>query len=299
MANSALFDRWSAATKLTRPFLMFREHHTELNNLYWSFVPAASYASYLARHSPSGATPHTLLHIAGPDAIRVSHDIFEWQKSFKDFQNWVRLSIVMSAASYFELYMRSVVALAVLSDPYASKGAPRLIDGAKLIKHGLKSRIDNEVEGCVKGEWAKRARSFRLLFGEVPPILRSRMAELEAIRRVRNKVGHSFGRDIPSAWGLITAPIGSTERVSEKRAKLWLSVLHEVAIDVDGFLLKNSIGSFELLLEYHLWRSRPKTRHENRITEVAGFSKHIAQRYPPIKERRQYLRLLMDCYNAY
>lgn len=267
------FLRWKPSEQATRAHREFCNHHTELNNLYWSFVPLASYGSYVARNSVEPATAK-LFFANGPDVVRIPPIVSDWKNHFGDFKNWVRLGVIMSAMSYFEVYFRTAITLALLSDPLARHGAAKALDGMKLVKVGASYEIDTQVTYCVKGEWPKRLATFRRLFAKVPTIFSSEnISILEEIRGIRNKVGHAFGRDIHSNWNLVGSGRSSVERLSENRLKKYLGLLFDVAADVDIFLLGNFIGEFEYLLEYHRWLSKKRTDSERRVTVERAFAK--------------------------
>lgn len=74
---------------------------------------------------------------------------------------------------------------------------------------------------------------------------------LEAIRVLRNRVGHAFGRDIKKSREIDNAVKPSIERLSRKRFEKWQKSITTIVSDIDTFLLKNHIGSFQQLLVYH------------------------------------------------
>ncbi|WP_147290421.1 hypothetical protein [Pannonibacter phragmitetus] len=91
------FDRWNSWFPRSFAYARFKDHHTEINDIYWSFVPVACCSEHQARHATLGTTPATLFHASGPDVRRIAPSIQEWRRNFEKFQNWVRLSSLLSA----------------------------------------------------------------------------------------------------------------------------------------------------------------------------------------------------------
>ena len=134
------FDRYQMWLGSTWAYQRFRGHQTEVNDLYWSFVPAAGFADYLARHSARDTGTATLFHATGPDVRRLAPMAEEWRRHFREFQNWVRLAALLSAASYLEVYIRGAVTVALQSDPLVRFGRPRMMDGTTWLKQGMRER---------------------------------------------------------------------------------------------------------------------------------------------------------------
>src|SRR5215203_5527105 len=139
------FARYQTWRGSTWAYSRFQKHHTEINSLYWSYVPVASYVIYLARHAPLNISPEGLFHATGPDAYRISSNINLWRSNFREFQNWVRLSSVMSISSYFETYLQTSITLALLSDPLVRFGSSMMIDGVVWLKRGVRSETEELV----------------------------------------------------------------------------------------------------------------------------------------------------------
>ena len=106
-----MFNRWTGAFRHSFALRRFKRHQTEINQLYWSFAPAAGFTNYHARHASAGATPTTVFHASGPNAHRIPADLPAWRNDFAEFGNWVRLSALVSLLSYFETYLSTVATL--------------------------------------------------------------------------------------------------------------------------------------------------------------------------------------------
>src|SRR6202011_5166775 len=113
--STTRFDRTKLWLGSTWSYRRFHKHQTEINDLYWSFAVAAGYADYIARHAEAGSETAAVFHASGPHARRIPPAIQGWRASFRDFDNWVRLASTLSAASYLEVYLRSVITVALLA----------------------------------------------------------------------------------------------------------------------------------------------------------------------------------------
>lgn len=247
------FRRFDFPHEHTAAFGRFRDHHTEINKLYWSFIPASK-AAYKAT---SGYTKDnqtvSALGSHGQDTRRYPPTLGEWQNSFKEFTNWTRLNAIMAASSYFEIFFRTVINLALLSKPGVLLGDSEIIDGVKLLKQDnstLLNAINSKIDSCIKGEWSYRSSSFSSLFGSSFEKIFENISDLEKIRKIRNSVGHSFGRDL-NFFSYIYDDNMAMHRVGEERMKKYLKLLLDLANSIDAFLLKNYIGSFEAIFFFH------------------------------------------------
>lgn len=90
----------------------------------------------------------------------MQNTVSKWLDARDDLENWLRLSALVSALSYFETYLRQVVNSALMSDPLCRFGSSRAIDGVILLKN--RKLIDNkkEIEGITKGDWLNRCSEF-------------------------------------------------------------------------------------------------------------------------------------------
>lgn len=273
------FERYKMWLGSTWAYKRFRAHQTEINNLYWSFVPAAGFTNYLAQHATADLSTDALFHATGPNVHRLASTPDEWQKHFREFQNWVRLAALLSSSSYLEVYIRTAVTLALQSDPLARFGRSRLMDGITWLKEGMRDDVEQLVRPCVMGDWSKRASAYKLLFGATPVAIVSNIAELDRMRVLRNSVGHSFGRtDRKIRDDLSRVTIAASERLSEDRFKKWLGLIDQVADSIDRQLGLGYIGEFETMAFYHHWKTQPRPRHEGGFTDARAFSHALGRR---------------------
>jgi hypothetical protein len=154
--NFGTFSRFDLFRARTVAFTRFNTHHTELNDFYWSFIPAFYFSLYKTNDfSPESITQNALV-LSGPDARRPPTTMEEWRTGLKNFANWTRLSMVLSATSYLEVYVRQIATLALASDPLVMYGLPGQLDGVTLIKRGTKLDLDKEIVTCCRGTWPER-----------------------------------------------------------------------------------------------------------------------------------------------
>jgi hypothetical protein len=170
----------------------------------------------------------------------------------------------MALTSNLEIYMARAIRLALESDIGVLFGASKQIDGVALLKHGEAKKLEFEqyIIECTKGDWPSRVAAYQRIFGEVPEVVTANLSALEAIRKLRNKVGHAFGRDIDEArkHGLnTTIPMESLSRVRTIR---YHAVVWEVAKSIDRHLMEAHIGEYQVAFFYHqLYPSLRKDIH--------------------------------------
>lgn len=272
------FDRWSSWFPRSFAHQRFKEHHTEINDLYWALAPAAGYTDYLARHAPVHIKTDELFHATGPNARRIASSLDQWRTNFAEFRNWVRLSSLLSALSYLESYISTVSTLALRSDPLLRFGQTKTVDGTAWLKRSVSDDVSSWILPIVKGEWPARTRAYRNLFAFVPHELDDNMASLEQMRQLRNGVAHSFGRD-SSFFEDPMVHAGQSTRLSEDRLLRWLSIIESCADAIDDHLFRSHIGEFELLWRYHRWQRERRDPLDSGYTVSAAFSRTVIRSY--------------------
>jgi hypothetical protein len=248
------FSRELASGDVTMAFRRFKRHHTELNNLYWTWAPCEKIALRNVDGADGSIMADVHFSYTGDDSRRVAVPIQQWKDQLKDYANWTRLNVIMAASSYFEVYLQTVVSLSILSRPGVLWGLGGVIDGASFIREKDERFLEDLQKGaipCVRGEWPKRASAFKKMFGELPATLDQNLGDLDRLRKLRNGIGHSFGRSLDSITYRVDLPDKPMERLSEKRMKKYLGIIMDVAANIDAFLLTNFIGCYELLYYYH------------------------------------------------
>lgn len=250
------FDRWTSKSGSSWVLKLFKKHHTLLNSMYWSYIPTSSYCNYMYRQNEKNQTSKTiseLLHISGVDSHRVENKLENWDKSFKEFDNWTRLNALVALLSYFEVYLSSIVTLSLESDPGLNFKTTKVIDGMMIVKSNSKFTVDfkNVAEKITKGEWPQRIAAFREVFGTVPQKIIDYTKQLERMRKLRNNVAHAFGREIEKAQARGLIEILEMDKLSLDALKKYMQIINDIVYDIDQQLVTNHIGSYEVLFYYH------------------------------------------------
>lgn len=260
------FERWRPFdTSSSVAFRCFRAWQTELNDLYWSFK-ATTFGARLktAARAQNSKTSDIFGIPAGyENNKRLPLTLADWAKNQREFENWTRLSMLVSMAGHLEQFMLAAVRTALQSDPGIFYGSPaRKIDGVLLLKYEMTLPELPADRDVTKGDWSKRMAAYKELFGEVPVELDSNCGELEKMRVLRNAIAHRFGRDskatepIFGALDNLKATGIQAQRISEDRLKKLLAINSVVAKAIDKHLYSQHIGSYELVAFYH------RKRHE-------------------------------------
>lgn len=212
-----------------------------------------SYVDYIYRNNSQARTTQQLLHASGEDAHRVNSELEGWRADLKEFDNWTRLNALVALLSYFEVYLSSVVSLAIESDPGLMFNTSRVIDGIAILKRKAKRDYSfyHVSETITKGEWQQRKAAYEKTFGDVPEILADSIKELDCMRRIRNNIAHAFGRDINKAQARGIFEVLEIERLSLKRLKRYMELVGNIAKAIDNHLVSNHIGDYEAVFYYH------------------------------------------------
>lgn len=261
------FSRWVPNEKSTWIFQVFQKYNEELEKSLWSYHPASKKVYKTLKKDEASWTDTATKHFDFDDKKdEIFKDLKDWSNSFNQFDNWVNLNVIMSISGNFETYIASVVSLALKSNPGILFGASKIVDGISILKNGTATKLDFEPQVllCTKGDWSSRTSAFEKIFGHLPDILKRKISQLEQIRKLRNKVGHSFGRDIDEARKHIFKNIIPTESLSREKTYQYQKLLWSIAKSIDIYLLENHIGTYQALSFYHLqYQAMRKDIHPN------------------------------------
>lgn len=249
------FSRWIPNEKSTWTFQVFQKYNNELEMNLWTFFPVRKSVYKNLKTNSALWTDDVTKHFEFKDnKNKLYKDLKDWSDSYNNFENWVNLNVVMAISANFETYLASVISLALKSNPGVLLGASKMIDGITVIKNGMPAKFDfeSQITSCTKGDWSSRISSFEKIFGETPDIFKRNIKEFEQIRKLRNKVGHSFGRDIDDARDNTLKKIIPTETLSLERTLKYQKLLWSTAKAIDIYLLENHIGTFQALNYYHI-----------------------------------------------
>ncbi|MBP7610109.1 MAG: hypothetical protein KA760_11465 [Steroidobacteraceae bacterium] len=288
------FQRWQCAWPRSWPYALFKKHHTELNHLYWSNVVAASHAVSSAAKGGHTDPIASILAVPAANAHRVNFTVGSWQGRFKEFENWTRLNALVALTGYLETYLYSIATLALMSDPGLLISSTQAVDGIVLVKRNALPDFTPHLTSLIKGEWSSRVNAYKRIFGHVPMIVTNSVTELDTMRKLRNGVGHSFGRMIDEYRNhLLMKPL-KVQRLSEERLQKWLGIVEDCVNSIEEHLRINHVGAIEVLLNYHAWDKKYSAGH---MTEERAFRARFpdAQGNPPPAE---YFRTAISYYGA-
>lgn len=301
MSRSQLrFERWKSRELSSWTFQVFQKHNRELSRMYIAHIAAHSYVYTALGKSAKwddGVNKH--FSFSDPTHENSFENLRSWSDSFNSFDNWINLNSVMAMASNLETYMATVIKLGLESDVGVLYGANRKIDGASILKHGKSQPFDFEdkVISCTKGEWGSRVAAYERVFGKVPGKLKDNISTLEKIRNLRNRVGHSFGRDIEKSRNHDVIDIMPIEKLRREKTIEYQSLIYAVAKDIDRHLLENHIGEYQTLYFYHkLASGLPDTDHNKNHKVRVNLLKKELGRFGAYKAGKNFCSGLIEYY---
>ncbi|WP_412067051.1 hypothetical protein [Rubrivirga sp. IMCC43871] len=287
------FDRWKLGWNRTWAYRLFQRHHTQINQLYWSHVGVANFA--FAATKPFDETDHTSVLFSLDDPANSNLDIplGQWASQYDSFCNWVRLSSLVAITGYMEVYLKTVIRLALESDPGITNGVSKAVDGVAFLKSNPKYSFRDEATEVVIGDWGKRIAKYVRYFGTAPAAITTSVKALEDLRRARNGVTHTFGRASDDYDNLLDTNPKPLKKVSELKLVKTLALADRVAKAVDKQLGPLHIGDYESVYFYHNWDKSFHPKHE---TEHKAFAKKIGEVHGR-SLNLDYHRQLIEYYN--
>ena len=254
-------ERWNSPFGKTIAFVLFSKHFTELNDIYWAHVPAASTIESKAKKALSSppADPKTFFLIRDEDDRRLASTFDIWKSHYRDFSNYTRLNMLMLLSSCFETYLRTVVSLAMESKPGCIIGCPEAIDGVFLLRTRLNyGDVDSSdyqfadiVTSICKGDWYSRSSNYAKYFGHFP-ISEFDLKQLDELRQKRNLVGHYFGRGKQKYQAPLSFSPEPVERLSHEKLLSYFGLVFKTVKAIDQHLLSGFIGSYDICKYYYL-----------------------------------------------
>lgn len=253
-------ERWNSPFGKTIAFTLFAKHFTELNDVYWAHVPAASTIESSAKEALNtpDADPKSFFLIRDEDDRKLAATFDMWKSHYRDFSNYTRLNMLMLLSSCFETYLRTIVSLAVESKPGCIIGCPDAIDGAFLLRtrpnYGNLESSDYQftdiVTSICKGDWYTRSSNYAKYFGTFP-ICELDLKQLDELRQKRNLVGHYFGRGKQKYQAPLSFSPEPVERLSHKKLLSYFGLVFRTAKLIDQHLLHSFIGSYDICKFYY------------------------------------------------
>jgi len=249
------FNRWNTIMKSTWTYQVFHKYNDELNKMLWANKATVkrTYSNFKTQNAnwTDLASDHLIFDV--PKGEEAFKDLKEWSDTYNAFNNWTNLNALLALSSNFETYIATVVTLALESDPGILFDSSKSIDGVVLLRKGAHKNMfhDSIIESITKGDWNARTSAYKKTFGIVPEHLESRIGELEKIRILRNKIGHSFGRDIDESRNHEVKETLDMEKLSDEQLKKKQYAIMNSVRAIDQHLLENHIGEFQAISFYH------------------------------------------------
>ena len=252
-------ERWNSPYSHSIPYILFSKHFTEINNVYWAYVPASSTIEKKAIESlkDKSADPRGYFLIPDEDDRRLANTYSEWKGYFRSFGNYTRLNMIMLLSSCFETYLRTIVSLAIESKPGAMLGCPESIDGIFLLKEkngygdsqSKEYMFSNVIDDVCKGEWDKRVKCYEKYFGSFPSAID--IKKLDELRIKRNSIGHFFARKKEEYEFTDSPEVAPPIQVSTNKLKEYFNLINTAALHIDQHLHRNFIGSYDVLKYFY------------------------------------------------
>lgn len=249
------FDRWNTVMKSTWSAQVFNKYNDELNEMLWSYSSSSKFTYKKLDEGKAKwgdkASDHLIFDV--PKGDEVFQNLKEWSEAYNKFNNWTNLNALLAISSNFETYLSTVVTLALDSNPGILFESSKSIDGISLLKKGAKRNKyhDDIIVSVTKGDWNSRLSAFKKVFGEVPNEVLGSIGELEKIRNLRNKIGHSFGRDIETSRNHEVKEILPIEKLTDSHLKKYQKIILKTVKSLDSFMLSKHIGEFQTIAFYH------------------------------------------------
>lgn len=253
-------ERWFSPYNHTIAYTLFMRHFSELNDVYWSYVPAACTVEKKAKDGlgSGDANPTKYFLIRDDDERHMPLTYDAWKLHFREFGNYTRLSMLMLLSSCFETYLRTIVSLAIESKPGAIIQCPDAVDGCMLLKkdpcygdsNAKTYQFGDVIEEICVGEWTKRANALKKYFGD-QIISDIDLQQLDKMRVTRNDIGHHFGRTKKDYHTPLSFDFEQAHRLAHETLLKYFCLVHSVTKKIDEYLQRKYIGSYDLIKYYY------------------------------------------------
>lgn len=278
-------ERWISPYNHSIPYILFSKHFTEINNVYWAYVPASSTIEKKALESlkEQSADPRGYFLISDEDDRRLANTYLEWKGHFRSFGNYTRLNMIMLLSSCFETYLRTIVSLAIESKPGAMLGSPESIDGVFLLKskngygesQSKEYMFSDVIDDVCKGEWDKRAKCYEKYFGSFPSEID--IKKLDELRIKRNSIGHFFARKKEEYEITYSPEVSPPIQISANKLKEYFNLINTAAFCIDRHLHKDYIGSYDVLKYFYFHIRQNNLVNENPPNQARELRKQMGR----------------------
>ncbi len=257
MSSNTVFNRWIPHTQFSMTYSAYNSYNSELRQMYRTMLSSHSYI-YTSLKNDRGAkwddSPSHYFSFAS-DVKKTNAffvDLREWSDAYNKLENWNNLNTLVAICANFETYLVGIIKLSLESDVGVLYGMSKELDGIKAIKSGKQFDFTAEIKSCTKGDWSSRLSHMKQCFGTVPAVLETNISSLEKMRKMRNDVAHSFGRNIEAAQEVHKLQRLDSKIVSSKQVLKYWNLVDECVREVDNLFFKQHVGEYQLLYFYHL-----------------------------------------------
>lgn len=281
-SNMNKFDRWKCSRDSSFALTVFKRHNREVWTMYTTFEITNMFLYKQFGNKSKETWDESIFKYFyfkaplrpenSPYYIKLA-TVRDWSDSLSEFMNWTNLNTLLVLIGNLETYIAKISRLAMLSDFGVLFGYEKNIEGVHLLKYSNRSPeiselIDNKIIGFTRGDWQSRINNLCNTFINLDKnLLISHISNLEKIRKIRNNLAHSFGRDIDESQKILTPQKTDIAKLSRKNLFKYSNVIYDVAKHLDNVLLNKHIGSYEYLNAYHetykLFSDKLKKAHVN------------------------------------
>lgn len=247
------YNRWHTTRQHSWPYHIFNSYESQMSYMSIAHDAAVSF-TYSKGLGKKGVEWDTNANLALHATNMKGWTVKNWSDHINECDNFWRLNRLMALMSYFETYLEAIIRLSIESDPGLLVNAAHTVDGVKLLKNKTTIqaiKVDRIVNMCTKGEWNKRKSALIRLYGVVPESLERNVGQLDKMRKLRNNIGHAFGRNIKAARNYLFSTRPPMDRLSIHTFWRYHDIVKTVAHDLDAQIMREHIGQFQTLFYYH------------------------------------------------
>ena len=149
--SNITFDRWVPRYPHSLPYRIFKCYDNDLMGMVTSFESAKG---YVYKHLASdGAVWGSIARDYGLMLDNNIRTIKEWSNNYNEFENWLRLSWLMSLCSCFETYLACIIKECIESAPGLLIAVPHAIDGIYYKKKGISILRNEDLDLHIRNCW--------------------------------------------------------------------------------------------------------------------------------------------------
>jgi hypothetical protein len=170
--------------------------------------------------------------------------------------------------------LHKVITVALESDPGVQYGKSGAVDGFTFKKHRATYELSRIAENVVTGDWNERGAAYTKIFGQLPVGWSAVVGGLEQGRKIRNGVGHAFGRDTKEYedhWHLMPRRMVT---VSHTDLLGWPGLMEKLALAIDQHLGPAHVGEYETRSFLHNWKPTKNELGQGKARSLSRLLQH-------------------------